>query len=81
MSSASLTSPPSPAQHRDIRAAGQPFKRDKDHSAKWLDGKRPLPGIRDLHVNLAPSGDEERWTKDSTPQQGKVRPRKQFSQA
>lgn len=35
--------------HRDIRSATLPFKRDKDHVEKWTSGVRPAPGARFDH--------------------------------
>lgn len=32
--------------HRDIRSAALPFKRDKDHHEKWSHGTAPGPGVR-----------------------------------
>jgi len=60
-------------EHRDIRSANLGFKRDRDHTEKWSNGKRPGVGLRvdpvtDEIVNLG-AGLKE-----------KIRPRKQLSQ-
>jgi hypothetical protein len=34
------------ADHKDIRSASIPFKRDKEHNHKWSKGACPLPGVR-----------------------------------
>jgi len=75
MAATSTKSPTSPVQHRDIRSASLPFKRDKEHAQKWSNGQRPLAGVRatsivelddtDLRLPLAKE---------------KVRPMKQWSQ-
>lgn len=80
MSSASLTSPPSPAMHRDIRGESQPFKRSKDHSSKWIEGRRPLAGVRYVPPNPSASGYTAKWTEDTQSVDVKMRPRKQWSQ-
>lgn len=46
MSATSTKSPVSPIQHKDIRSASLPFKRDKEHNHKWSNGQRPLAGVR-----------------------------------
>jgi hypothetical protein len=60
-------------EHRDIRSANLGFKRDRDHTEKWSNGKRPGVGLQvdpvtDEIVNLN-AGLKE-----------KIRPRKQLSQ-
>ena len=74
MSATSASNPGSPIQHKDIRSASLPFKRDKEHSAKWSNGQRPLAGVRAIPVDL-----------DETDVQfplkvEKVRPMKSYSQ-
>jgi len=71
--SASAT-PSSPLEHRDIRSASRPSKRDKEHSQKWMNGQRPSAGVR-LSVC---SGDG--LVGGSERQREIVRPRKQWSQ-
>lgn len=60
------------AEHRDIRSASLPFKRDKDHDTKWSMGIRPLSGIRQDYFTGELSGGSEA-------QRSKWRPRKQWS--
>lgn len=72
MSAASVSFPTSPIQHRDIRSASKPFKRDKDHSEKWSNGQRPLPGSH-WEIDHLAGGSEL--------QLEKARPRKQWSQS
>jgi hypothetical protein len=79
MSTASLLSPPSPVQHQDIRAAAQPFKRNKDHVEKWIGGERPLGGQRAI-FNYIRGGDGPKWSPDTPSEDMKQRPRKSFSQ-
>jgi hypothetical protein len=71
MSAASTKNATSPVQHRDIRSASLPFKRDKEHAQKWSHGQRPLAGVR------ANFNDE---LDDSELPKAKVRPMKQWSQ-
>jgi len=77
MSATSTTSPVSPIQHRDIRSASQPFKRDKDNTAKWSMGVRPSSGVSidiggpDMDVFVGNSSEGQR---------ARVRPHKQWSQ-
>jgi len=79
MSETSAISPVSPIQHRDIRSASQPFKRDKDHDSKWSMGVRPA-----TDVNLGMFTIDGRPTDFSgigseNPRE-KVRPEKKWSQ-
>jgi len=79
MSATSVSSPTSPVQHRDIRSASKPFKRDKDHSEKWSNGQRPSPGV---YYGWAASCDEANpLVGGSELQREKVRPQKQWNQS
>jgi hypothetical protein len=71
MSATSTKNAASPVQHRDIRSASLPFKRDKEHAQKWSNGQRPLAGAR-ANFNDEVDGSEL--------PQVKVRPIKQWSQ-
>ena len=72
----SLTLPTSPLQHKDIRSASRPFKRDKDHGEKWSNGQRPSGGVT---IKYGP-GDMDNLQGGSESQRAKVRPMKQWSQ-
>ncbi|KAF4627655.1 hypothetical protein G7Y89_g10499 [Cudoniella acicularis] len=76
MSAPSAVAPTSPLQHRDIRSASLPFKRDKDHGEKWSNGIRPSGGVS---YRLGPVGDDE-LVGGSASQKARVRPQKQWSQ-
>ena len=65
--------------HRDIRGESQPFKRNKDHSSKWIEGGRHLAGVQYVPPDPV-SGINAKWTKDTQPGDMKVRPRKLLSQ-
>ena len=84
MSTTSATSPTSPIQHRDIRSASKPFKRDKDHDEKWSMGQRPSGGVTIKyahHSHLGEEGPHEDYlVGGSERQREKVRPQKQWSQ-
>ena len=80
MSTASLPTPPSPVQHQDIRAAAQPFKREKDHVEKWISGERLLAGQRRVFVDRIPGGDGPKWSAETVSEDVKKRPSKSFSQ-
>lgn len=56
------------------------MKRDKDHTWKWIEGKRPLGGLDTIKCDRNMAGDEPKWTKDALSEPVKVRPRKQWSQ-
>jgi len=72
----SATSLSSPVQHKDIRSASRPFKRDKDRGEKWSNGQRPSGGVG---VNYS-SGIMDDLQGGSESQRAKVRPMKQWSQ-
>lgn len=58
--------------HKDIRSESRGYKRDKDHSAKWIVGARPLAGVkRDIWTGEPTNGTPE--------QHAKVRPEKKSS--
>lgn len=80
MASTFLTTPSSPVLHSDIRAAAQPFKRDKDHGFKWLEGTRPSAGVRPGGSNIPGLPDVDDFVGGSLSQREKVRPEKRLSQ-
>jgi hypothetical protein len=57
---------------RDFRSASKPFKRDKDHGAKWSNGQRPSYGCSYKYTS---EGVELHGGSES--QRAKVRPQKQ----
>ncbi|KAB8302957.1 hypothetical protein EYC80_006272 [Monilinia laxa] len=75
MSAIATNTPTSPIQHRDIRSEAQAFKRDKDHSQKWIMGVRPLAGVNKSIV-FSTDGSKEESSKGKE----KVRPQKLWSQ-
>lgn len=66
--------------YRDIRSDSQPSKRSKDHSSKWIEGIRPLGGVRDLPSHKSECGYDAKWTKDTPSLDVKGRPIKRWSQ-
>ncbi|KAL3420102.1 hypothetical protein PVAG01_08601 [Phlyctema vagabunda] len=60
-----------PVEHRDVRSASQPFKRDRDHGSKWSLGVRPSGGVQIRGIGEYYGGSEA--------QRAKVRPEKQWS--
>lgn len=75
MPATSTKNPTSPVQHRDIRSASLPFKRDKEHAQKWSNGQRPLAGVRaNFNAELEDTESQLPLAKE------KVRPMKQWSQ-
>jgi len=79
MSATSASSPSSPIQHRDIRSASKPFKRDRDHSQKWSNGERPSHGVSVRYTLGMQGGEEEERVGGNERQLEKVRPQKQWS--
>ncbi|KAF7949578.1 uncharacterized protein EAE97_003087 [Botrytis byssoidea] len=75
MSAIASNTPSSPIQHRDIRSEAQAFKRDKDHSQKWVMGVRPLAGANKTFIDLT-DGPSDASAKGKE----KVRPQKLWSQ-
>ncbi|KAF5878212.1 uncharacterized protein Bfra_000377 [Botrytis fragariae] len=75
MSAITSNTPTSPIQHRDIRSEAQAFKRDKDHSQKWVMGVRPLAGANKTLTSLT-DGPSDASAKGKE----KVRPQKLWSQ-
>ncbi|RAL63273.1 hypothetical protein DID88_004350 [Monilinia fructigena] len=75
MSAITSNTPASPIQHRDIRSEAQAFKRDKDHSQKWIMGARPLAGVN-RSIVFSTDGSKEESAKGKE----KVRPQKLWSQ-
>ncbi|KAA8576206.1 hypothetical protein EYC84_006359 [Monilinia fructicola] len=75
MSTITTTTPTSLIQHRDIRSEAQAFKRDKDHSQKWIMGARPLAGVNRA-IACSTDGSKEESAKGKE----KVRPQKLWSQ-
>jgi len=76
MSDISYSNPTSPIQTRDIRSASKPFKRDRDHDQKWVNGVRPL----NVHYKFSISNTPDGLDGGSDQQEEKVRPMKQWSQ-
>lgn len=68
-----------PLECRDMRSTSLPFKRDRDHNAKWAHGARPSAGVRrDICAPLDdPNGG---LIGGNEGQRAKVRPYKQHSQ-
>lgn len=75
MSAITSNTPISPIQHRDIRSEAQAFKRDKDHSQKWVMGARPIAGANKAFTSLTDGPSDE-----SAKGKEKVRPQKLWSQ-
>jgi len=76
MSDISCSNPTSPIQTRDIRSASKPFKRDRDHDQKWVNGVRPL----NVRYKFSISDIPDSLDGGSDHQEEKVRPMKQWSQ-
>jgi hypothetical protein len=53
MSATSTLSPVAPHETRDIRSTSVDSKRSKDHNTKWVNGVRPLHGIRVNYMSPA----------------------------
>ncbi|QSZ30970.1 hypothetical protein DSL72_000530 [Monilinia vaccinii-corymbosi] len=75
MSATTINTAASPIQHRDIRSEAQAFKREKDHSHKWIMGARPLAGVNRTII-YSTDGSKEGSAKGKE----KVRPQKPWSQ-
>lgn len=71
MSATSASNPAPQLQHRDIRSASLPFKRDKEHAHKWSNGHRPLAGRSWATVDT---------DNEDVQLQGNIRPMKSNSQ-
>ncbi|PBP23984.1 hypothetical protein BUE80_DR005181 [Diplocarpon rosae] len=73
MSATSTRNPVAPLERKDIRAAGLPFKHDKDKREKWSNGARPSSGVKlDLSECSAVAS--------TMGHKVRVRPNKQWSQ-